>query len=75
MIRETVLVSACLLGVKCRYDGNHALCPEVLDDLWRNEFIPICPEQLGGLATPRSPAIMEGGDGRNVLEGRAKVLD
>jgi len=75
MIHEIVLVSACLLGVNCRYDGSHAYCPEVFDELWRSHFIPVCPEQLGGLPTPRTPANIEGGDGRDVLRGRAKVIN
>jgi len=72
---ETTLVSACLLGVSCRHDGGHAYCPEVFDELWRSHFIPVCPEQLGGLPTPRSPANMEGGDGWDVLRSRARVLN
>ncbi len=67
-----MLISACLLGVKCRYDGNtrgpiplpESLCP-----------IPVCPEQLGGLPTPRPKAYFEGGDGREVLKGRARVIN
>lgn len=74
MIYESVLVSACLLGVSCRYDGSHAWCPEVFDELWRSHFIPICPEQLGGLGTPRPPAVLDGGGGADVLEGKARVL-
>jgi uncharacterized protein YbbK (DUF523 family) len=75
MIYEIVLVSACLLGVNCRYDGSHAYCPEVFDELWRSHFIPVCPEQLGGLPTPRTPAHIAGGDGWDVLRGRAKVIN
>ena len=75
MTYEAVLVSACLLGVNCRYDGTHAWCPEVFDELWRSYFIPVCPEQLGGLSTPRSPAILSGGDGQDVLKGKARVLN
>ncbi len=73
MTYESVLVSACLLGVSCRYDGSHAWCPEVFDELWRSHFIPVCPEQLGGLGTPRPPAVLDG-DGADVLEGKARVL-
>jgi uncharacterized protein YbbK (DUF523 family) len=74
MTYESVLVSACLLGVSCRYDGSHAWCPEVFDELWRSHFIPVCPEQLGGLGTPRPPAVLDGGGGADVLEGKARVL-
>lgn len=68
---ERVLVSACLLGLRCRYDGRalepcrlpEGICP-----------VPVCPEQLGGLPTPRPPSRLYGGDGRAVLEGRARVV-
>lgn len=69
-----ILVSACLLGTRCRYNGGHCLRPQVVELVWRKGVIPICPEQLGGLATPRPPAEIVGGDGRDVLEGRARVL-
>ena len=58
-----VLVSACLMGFRCRYDGG-AQRLECLDDLReRHVLIPVCPEQLGGLSTPRPPYEMQG-DGR-----------
>lgn len=54
----TVLVSACLLGVACRYDGASKGLPDsVLRELMaRHTLVPACPEQLGGLPTPRTPA-------------------
>jgi uncharacterized protein YbbK (DUF523 family) len=70
----TKLVSACLLGIKCRYDGKAALEPKLLKLLKEDQIIPICPEQLGGLPTPREPAWIVGGDGSDVLKGRAKVI-
>ena len=54
--KERVLVSACLLGVRCRYDGKGQGVPWLEDLLLRCEPIPVCPEQLGGLATPRVPS-------------------
>lgn len=55
-----ILVSACLLGVACRYDGRSKAYP-LMDELCcRHEVIPICPEQLGGLPTPRVPAERQG---------------
>lgn len=69
------LVSACLLGVSCRYDGE-AASPEarrrVLGLL--GSVIPVCPEVAGGLGVPRPPAVLVGGDGADVLEGRARVV-
>ena len=55
-----MLVSACLLGVCCRYDGQSKACPAALELLKHHELIPICPEQLGGLPTPRPPAEIQG---------------
>lgn len=72
---EIVLVSACLLGINCRYDGGHAYCPEVFDDLGQHHFIPVCPEQLGGLPTPRLPAKIEKGDGEDVWQGLSRVVN
>jgi uncharacterized protein YbbK (DUF523 family) len=69
------LVSACLLGVKCRYDGKDKLEPELAELVKRGELLlPVCPEQLGGLPTPRERAWIVGGDGHDVLCGRARVL-
>lgn len=51
-----ILISACLLGVHCRYDGGSNLQKEWLEALKGHSLIPVCPEQLGGLTTPRTPA-------------------
>ena len=51
-----ILISACLLGVNCRYDGSGKEIPELIELLSKHTLIPVCPEQLGGLSTPRSPA-------------------
>jgi len=70
-----ILVSACLLGVECRYDGGTTPRPLPQRLAAEGQVLPICPEQLGGLSTPRLPAEIQGGDGADVLEGRARVLD
>ena len=70
---KACLVSACLLGVRCRYDGRDALRPELQALLAGRTVIPVCPEQLGGLPTPRPAAQPCGGDGHDVLDGRAAV--
>lgn len=69
-----MLVSACLLGVSCRYDKRPKTSQSILS---RQDilFVPVCPEQLGGLPTPRLPAHFIGGDGRDVLRGQARVFD
>jgi len=54
------LCSACLLGIKCRYDGKDALNKKVVELLKTGLLIPVCPEQLGGLPTPREPAEIVG---------------
>ena len=51
-----ILVSACLLGIPCRYDGTGAECRELSALVGRHSLVPVCPEQLGGLPTPRQPA-------------------
>lgn len=72
-----VLVSACLLGRACRFDGRDKLAPSLLDALRAEkvEAVPFCPEEAGGLGTPRPAAVLVGGDGEAVLDGRARVVD
>lgn len=72
--RSVYLVSACLLGLKTRYDGRLKPCVQCMTALGDAVWIPICPEQLGGLATPRPPALLTGGNGADVLLCRAKVV-
>jgi uncharacterized protein YbbK (DUF523 family) len=73
--KPVYLVSACLVGLRTRYDARIkpiATCFDVLGDaLW----VPVCPEQLGGLSTPRTAADLVGGDGHDVISGKAKVVD
>lgn len=68
-----ILISACLLGVGCRYDGKGNYMDFVEQLKSRHQLIPVCPEQLGGLATPRCPAERQGEavvtkDGRDVTK-------
>lgn len=53
-----ILVSACLLDKNCKYNGGNNLNQSVLDFIEGHEVIGVCPEQLGGLSTPRLPAEM-----------------
>ena len=55
-----ILVSACLLGVACRYDGKSKEVSKIKELLKDHNLIPICPEQLGGLPTPRVPSEKNG---------------
>ncbi len=72
-LEGTVLVSACLLGIQCRYDGSSKTHRPILK-IPGIFLIPICPEQLGGLATPRPSAHLVGGDGQAVVVGKAQVI-
>ncbi len=69
------IVSLCLVGIACRYDGRNSLVRKVRELVERNEAIPLCPEQLGGLPTPRSPAEIKGGKAEDVLWGKATVVN
>ena len=66
MEKTPVLVSACLLGLACRYDGKSKQYKEIGGLEESCALIPVCPEQMGGLATPRLPA--ERKNGRVVTE-------
>jgi uncharacterized protein YbbK (DUF523 family) len=72
--RPPLVVSACLLGLSTRLDGRARRFPRVLELGSRYCFVPVCPEQLGGSPTPRSPAEIQGGAGDDVLDGGARVM-
>ena len=66
-----IMVSACLAGENCKYNGGNNRNEKVLQLMKENEVITVCPEQLGGLSTPRVPSEIKDGvvtarDGRNV---------
>ena len=69
------LVSACLIGVNCNFEGKNWLNPKLLEEFAKGGLFPVCPEVLGGLPVPRVPAEIQGGDGSDVLEGKAKVVN
>lgn len=58
-------MSACLLGIKCRWDAKSKPCPKAIELFKKGNVIPVCPEQLGGLPTPRIPQEIQK-DGRVV---------
>jgi uncharacterized protein YbbK (DUF523 family) len=77
MKKPTVLVSACLLGVCCRYDGESKPNADVIALRDRFVLLPICPEEDGGLPTPRTPSERVGDkvlmrDGRDVTKNYMK---
>ena len=74
--RFPILVSACLLGLPTRYDGKDKRSQPVLDFLHRENMlpIPVCPEQLAGLTTPRARTYFLAGDGHDVLKGDGRIV-
>lgn len=72
---DKILVSACLLGERVRYDGGGNRAKHNFITTWLDEgrFVPVCPEVIGGLPTPRPPAEIQSGTGADVLEGNAII--
>lgn len=68
-----IIVSACLAGMKCNYKGESKPNEKVISLIKKGKAIPICPEQLGGLCTPRSGARIIG-TAEEVLEGKSKLM-
>ncbi|MHA1531086.1 MAG: DUF523 domain-containing protein [Candidatus Heimdallarchaeota archaeon] len=67
-----IIVSACLLGINCVYDGSSNKNKQILELIEKHLLIPVCPEQLGGLSTPRDPQDIIRESGEDVLQGKAK---
>ncbi|NLK07593.1 MAG: DUF523 domain-containing protein [Firmicutes bacterium] len=74
-MKPTFLVSACLVGANTRYDGENSLDPDIIELVQTGIAIPVCPEQLGGLETPRAPSEIVGGSGHEVLAGVCRVIN
>lgn len=74
-MKEPILVSACLLGLLTRYDGQTKRNQKVLDYLKANDClpIPVCPEQIAGMPTPRPATQFVRGDGHDVIAERGDV--
>ncbi|UNK19074.1 DUF523 domain-containing protein [Paenibacillus sp. N3/727] len=70
-----ILVSSCLAGMEVRYNGTHSLNQTIRELIEQNKAVSVCPELLGGFFTPREPAEIIGGDGDDVLDGKAKVVE
>lgn len=69
-----ILLSACLAGVNCKYDGGSNLHPLFKAMAEQGDVVLVCPEELGGLPIPRSPSEISGGTGHDVLSGKARVI-
>jgi uncharacterized protein YbbK (DUF523 family) len=69
-----ILVSGCLAGIKCRYNGGSKPESAIVALYKAGEAIAVCPEELGGLSIPRPSAQFQGGTGEDVLDGKAKLI-
>lgn len=68
------LISACLCGVNCKYSGGNNLNKDCMKLLENNEAILICPEQLGGLATPREPSEIRGNTYEIIQDKKGEIV-
>lgn len=73
---KKILISACLLGNKVRYDGRSLAVSDRILERWLSEgrVVSVCPEVEGGLGIPRQPAEILAGSGEDVLKGEADVV-
>ena len=71
--RQMIIVSACLAGFNTRYDGTNCRHPEIMEMVAAGKAIPLCPEQLGGLPTPRPAISFVNGDGNELIKGAIGV--
>ena len=72
---EPVLISVCLLGIPCRWHGRRPKTREKLIERLRRRYVlvPICPEQLGGMPTPRTGEMLHG-TGAQVLDEGLRII-
>jgi uncharacterized protein YbbK (DUF523 family) len=72
---EPILISACLLGIPCRWHGHRPEKREKLVERLKRKYVlvPVCPEQLGGMPTPRTGEKLRS-SGADVLDGRAQII-
>ena len=70
-MKKKVLISACLLGKHCRYNGGHSHQKEL--DIFDVDWIPVCPEEAGNLGTPRPVAEMQA-SAEDILNGRGSII-
>ncbi len=70
-----ILISACLAGLNVRYNGTNSLNEKIQKLVLENKAVTVCPELMGGFTTPREPAEIVGGNGYDVLDGKARVVE
>lgn len=73
--RLKYVISACLLGVPCRWNSKGSLNKRALKVFLRGDALAVCPEVMAKLPTPRPACEIKGGSGEDVLKGTAKVVD
>ena len=74
--KEPVLISTCLLGIPCRWHGRRPKRRDALIGRLKKKYmlVPVCPEQLGGLPTPRTGETLRGATGADVLAGCVRLI-
>ena len=73
--KPKALISACLIGQRCRYDGEILQLPDISDLTRQYDLILVCPEVDGGLGIPRPKAWIKNGTGADVLDGKTIVIN
>jgi len=73
--RVEYVISACLLGIPCRWNQKKRINKKALNVFLKGKAIVLCPEIMAGLPTPRAACEIRGGDGKDVLKGKAKIVD
>lgn len=74
-VASLIVVSACLAGLKVRYNGKDCLDKNIEQLVKAQKAVTVCPELLGGFSIPREPAEIVGGTGDDVLSGHARVVE
>lgn len=69
------IISACLCGINCKYNGGNNLVPALKELAEKENALLVCPETMGGLPVPRSACEIKGGTGLDVIAGHARVTD
>lgn len=75
MKKAPIIVSACLVGKRCRYNGEDRAHPGVIRFLGKKRYVAVCPERLAGWGVPRPPVEFHGGGAREVAAGKAGIID
>jgi uncharacterized protein YbbK (DUF523 family) len=70
----SILISACLAGVNCRWDGTNSRDQKIIELVGKSRVLLVCPEELAGFSTPREKAEFLGGDGSDIISGKGKIV-